>query len=107
MDSCLVLVDLGKEILSFVGLLLKEFIYMVGLFKEELKVLVDSGSELGSIKIFAQNGTDLLLGVLDHFVVLGIKLYVPELVFVRVGNVTVSSWDLVDSLDHHRVDDFD
>lgn len=106
LDGLVVLVDLSKEFFPLEGFLVQEFVDSSIFMEQELEVLVDSGGLLSCRKVLIKDFFDLILGVLDHAVVLS-HHDVPQVGLVGVGDLGVGTRDLVDSLSDHKRHDVD
>ena len=96
-DSALELLDLSNKLLLLIRFLVQEVIDS-GLFLEKEKEFVINIDALrGSLQVLVNDFLNDVLSLLDDLV---LSADVPKMCFVVVGDLGVSSWDLVDLLNH-------
>ena len=102
-NCVLVHLDLGNEIWPLWVGIFELFLEATLFFKQEAELFKDILCLVSHFEVIEQNSLDLFFSVDDKFVV---SLDIPEVHLLRVCNLSVSSWNLVDSL-YHSLDDLD
>ena len=96
-DGVKIDVDLSHILFSVLWSLGNELINMLLSVQKESVVFIDVDGLLCHLQILEKNLRDLFRGV-DNQLIFNVDL--PEVVLVAVCNLVVSSWDLVDLLNH-------